>query len=441
MDKLEEALKLAQNQCKIEVVHFGENITPEDKILRSILKNDYEPKAILKNLFDNDEDLKKICFSYVVHPNGCFPIDQEQLIEALLFTSVVKGYEKTLQFLRKIIDERTIDIAYVAVIAGLELEKEFYFKHSKFLSFNELPDSPYKEIYSSLLDKEHGWGLESSLPSPSSALLSLTNYGKVIPTDTVEHSGMRVPVAPKNIDNQIPRSLAQEEHNEIILSLALTDGTPVHIGGWFYVEDGILLKSLSGVYNFSLHNLDKPRSESKITQTDIENIVLPFLELDKSIKDKLLIPLTRLNQAKRPRLQVDKAIDIGIALEALLLNDRSHKEQIAYTFRLRGAWFLGTDSQSRKILIQVFLAIYNYRSQAVHSGKLDNKVKISSNDTSYFINTNDFLDIGIDICKLVIEQIVINKCFPNWDELVLGFPSSIEVQIKVEKLLKKLTKG
>ena len=75
----------------------------------------------------------------------------------------------------------------------------------------------------------------------------------------------------------------------------------------------------------------------------------------------------------------DKAIDLGVAFEALLLNDRSHKDQIAFTFRLRAAWFLGSSKDNRRELINLFDKIYECRSKAVHTGRLNGTVKLIFN--------------------------------------------------------------
>ena len=272
------------------------------------------------------------------------------------------------------------------------------------------------------------------------AFMSSTSYGKIILTETKEISGRKFPIAPKEIQNKIPRCFAQEEHNEILLSLSLTDSVPIYMGGWFSIEEGIPMKNLNGVFRPSLNALDKNYEVSKISKYDIEKSVVPFLELKKDIKDRLAIPLTRLNRAIRPRSPVDKAIDIGIALESLFFSDSGKMDQISYTFRLRGAWLLGVNSEKRKILIQIFQRLYDCRSKAVHSGMLSDKIKIKGQKP---FDSVRFLDIGIKACKLAIEQIINNKFFPDWDEITLGVPftGNSEVQDKVERLLENLAKG
>ena len=80
--------------------------------------------------------------------------------------------------------------------------------------------------------------------------------------------------------------------------------------------------------------------------------------------------LDRLSQSKRRAQIEDKILDLGIALEMLLLDDNVHNEQLSLTFRLRGSWLLGHSAEERIAIFEQLKRIYDYRSQVAHSGVL-----------------------------------------------------------------------
>jgi len=100
-----------------------------------------------------------------------------------------------------------------------------------------------------------------------------------------------------------------------------------------------------------------------------------YIASDDAHRQRMRIPLERFNVALAASSPVDLAIDMGIALEALLLADLSASDQPTLAFRLRGAWLLGRTSEERERLSREFAALYECRSAAVHGGKLPDDVK------------------------------------------------------------------
>lgn len=142
------------------------------------------------------------------------------------------------------------------------------------------------------------------------------------------------------------------------------------------------------------------------------DILSKYLKLTDSQRSKLDVPLHRLSEAARHHSAVDKAIDLGVALESLLLSDQPEQIQLSLQFRLRGAWLLGKDLESRKSVYQHLRDIYNYRSSAAHSGKLTKKVKD-------FDRARESLIGGLQLCADAIKA-VIEEGEINWDDLLLG---------------------
>jgi hypothetical protein len=97
----------------------------------------------------------------------------------------------------------------------------------------------------------------------------------------------------------------------------------------------------------------------------------------------------------------------------LLLDSSSYKEQVSFSFRIRGSWFLGDSYEKRAELYKDLNDIYNYRSQVVHSGILckGNVNEISNVEKSF----TQYQLIAEDICR---KMILNGK--PTWDNLILG---------------------
>jgi hypothetical protein len=101
-----------------------------------------------------------------------------------------------------------------------------------------------------------------------------------------------------------------------------------------------------------------------------------FCALDDPRKDALRLPMQRLNSAMRRASAVDSAVDLGIALEALFLNDLDDdRGELTFRLRLRMARFLEQEKAKRHDLFQLAGDLYSIRSVAVHTGRIPEKVK------------------------------------------------------------------
>jgi hypothetical protein len=123
--------------------------------------------------------------------------------------------------------------------------------------------------------------------------------------------------------------------------------------------------------------------------------------------------LYRLSQAKRRTQIEDKILDLGIALEMLLLQDNRNREQLSLSFRLRGSWLIGQSAEDRHEKYLRLRDIYNYRSDVAHGGMLcrGEEAKIENMRRSFPV----YQRLAEDICQKIIKG---GK--PDWTRLVLG---------------------
>lgn len=146
-------------------------------------------------------------------------------------------------------------------------------------------------------------------------------------------------------------------------------------------------------------------------------LVTRFLKLTPEIRTQLHVPLQRLNAALRQASIVDRAIDLGVGLEALLLHDISGSDGLQYRFALRGATFLVPPGEERKTYFYKFRELYRLRSTAVHKGHIAKPMVKLPNLPA--IPCDELLRDGEYLCASLISAIIDQGHFPDWEDVIL----------------------
>jgi hypothetical protein len=127
-------------------------------------------------------------------------------------------------------------------------------------------------------------------------------------------------------------------------------------------------------------------------------------------QETLHIPLDRLYRAIRGRDLVDNAIDLGIALEALLLHETNFQGELRFRLSLRGAWLGGGDVREREEMQKILENVYDLRSRAVHTGKV--KGTEAEKQT---------IERGTALCKQLIRKMIeAGGGIDDWTARLLG---------------------
>ena len=156
---------------------------------------------------------------------------------------------------------------------------------------------------------------------------------------------------------------------------------------------------------------------TEVKEADIEKAKCLYerlVDLDSNDREKLQIPIDRWVASKTSKSWIDKIIDLGIAFEALYVPDSGG--DITYKFSIRAARYLGKDKEDRNKLLQKFKQIYNHRSNAVHSGKLDERVRFGEER----IPISEFIQRAQNLCRESIMKVLEDRKLPNWNSLILG---------------------
>jgi Apea-like HEPN len=164
-----------------------------------------------------------------------------------------------------------------------------------------------------------------------------------------------------------------------------------------------------------------PRAGSRLKpgeQTIFADLLAKFQGLSPKVQERFQRAIQRLAQAKGRLNLSDKALDLGIALEMLLLGSE-HKGQevpgqLRLHFRIRGSWLVGRTVPERHDLFQRLGKIYDLRSQVAHNGLSDELEKMPHNEREIMIDSH------MRVAEQIIQRLILNGIPKDWSTLVLG---------------------
>lgn len=168
-----------------------------------------------------------------------------------------------------------------------------------------------------------------------------------------------------------------------------------------------------GVFDHGLWQLSK--KAVVLNGRDIVRLFHLFGGLEPADRDVMRIALDRLSRALRGGDGVDHAIDLGIALEAMLLHGigKNDRGELRFRLSIRGATFLGGEKPERLKTLKLLKDAYDLRSMAVHSGVLKKERKGSPPKV--------ILEIGTSTCAQIALKLIERGSLPDWDaEFVIG---------------------
>lgn len=124
--------------------------------------------------------------------------------------------------------------------------------------------------------------------------------------------------------------------------------------------------------------------------------------------DSLARAIDRLGRSRLAVHPVDRALDLGMAAEIVLMHDQSRSNtEITHKIASRAAWLLGSDAGERAEIFAEMKQLYAARSSAVHAGVLPSNSRVD-------------LDIADALVSRAIRAILERGRFPDWMSLTLG---------------------
>lgn len=390
-----------------DLLNNGVRVENEEK---NIIVNPNLFNTLVEHLRSNELIVANFEDCMINKGNGSSSISLQSLGRWLITYSLQHNLEQALKSLNDYLESSyTPALAILAVSGIIPREKIQISDDIELIPFDSLPPSHMKEELHPKILQQGLYFISPSVNSynpPKAALVK------------------RIKLSPKSFkkdkDYTLPREDLSDLFDACLFLTLFSDSTPVPYTSWVELEEHVPCKQIldDGV-SFPSY-IDLSREDREIIPYHWEKLkplYKMFMSLSQKDKDHLKIPIQRLNQARRRLSYVDKAIDQGIAMEALFLNDKSDGEQISFILRLRASLWLGSGIEEREKLLHFFSAAYTCRSNAVHNGKLAHEIKVSHRGK---IPIKDLLKESDQLCIDAIKKIINNGGFPDWNKLILN---------------------
>ena len=150
----------------------------------------------------------------------------------------------------------------------------------------------------------------------------------------------------------------------------------------------------------------------------ISTLVEHFVSLPNISKFRFRRALHRFAQAKGRMDYADRSLDLGIALEMLLLN-RDHEgedapRQLSLTFRLRGAWLVGRTSEERLAIYKILGKIYDLRSKVAHNGMSNELDKMDHAKREQMFKEH------VSVAERIFQKLIIEGTPSDWSSIITG---------------------
>lgn len=201
--------------------------------------------------------------------------------------------------------------------------------------------------------------------------------------------------------------------NDTCLALTVVGpSAPVAVAYWFQFEDEDLDAAVNGHAISSPHlEIAPPMFLNKVFLDPLtaSSAVEGFFKLPRNVQARVRIALQRLNQAVRRVSVGDKAIELAIALESLLVDgvgENTHK------VCLRAALLIGGSLDERLYNRSIVGAIYKLRSELLHKGDVKSNVQVFGRKER--MPSSEVVKQGLLVTARVVQQILKRESIPDW---------------------------
>ncbi|WP_176115284.1 HEPN domain-containing protein [Burkholderia cepacia] len=351
--------------------------------------------------------------SMIVIGSSAFTIQSHVLGTALILRSLRDGYSKALDDLRLFFSSENTGYSEIILLGGISVDERIEIGDDIYICPpEEVPVEDFQKKHSESKDGRHNhFARKFDLSDP-----------KVVGAAIIREKCINAKfVNPSEFSNPSNfAALASSIHYVPLLLTLAGPSSPTVYRHFCELDNDEFLKGTAPDSFSSWGEETRVASHVHVARDNFagfSEVVTRFESLPDSERNHLTVSLHRLNESIRHRNPVDKALDLGIALESLLLSGKREKEQLSLQFRLRGAWLLGQDGAHRNALYKQFQELYELRSLAAHTGTISTK-KGSSVDI--------VLAQGQSICADAIKKIILRGGYPDWNSLLVGADYVVE---------------
>ncbi|MBI2266132.1 MAG: hypothetical protein HYU64_13320 [Armatimonadetes bacterium] len=141
------------------------------------------------------------------------------------------------------------------------------------------------------------------------------------------------------------------------------------------------------------------------------------MKLNTGLKSRARTAMQRLGQARLRRGPADTALEVAIALEALLVDSPGE-----HTFKigLRAALLVSNDLEQRRRSRAIIEAMYKIRSSLMHSGQSSDTCKVRGYGD---LKTTEIVSEAMGITASVIQRVIGFGTTLDWGAIELSSPA------------------
>lgn len=385
---LEAALVAAGNSVYTEWYHL-------DRLLHEAQREPSKADPCLGGFFDvlgNEEPLKIFDGLMQVVANGARRVDFKDLAAWMLRRASKVGSVQTVADLERYVKSTEIPHLAVLALSGIKVTTPCDFEGGMSLvPWDDLPESRGKGRINEMFSSSLSW------KSPSAALVR-------------EHQLPKLHIPAEEIDSHF-KAIDQSDMIDAVLCIGVIGPTaPEVLASWTQppIWAPILAGSI-GVAHYEGIGRKDPWPDSSCGEA--VEIFQAFRGLGHKQQTVLRLAMQRLNLAMRRTSLVDRAIDLGIALETLFLGDIGNERgELAFRLCIRAARYMGNDEEDRERIYLLVRDLYDLRSRAVHTGVVPTTTR---NKT-----TDEVLNQGFSLTARTIAALARDGA-PDWKNVIL----------------------
>jgi hypothetical protein len=387
-------------------------------------------------------------------PSGQASISLDAIANWLVAQARTRSPEDCLELLHRSLTENNSSLLEIVPIWGISPIRPIELDDGiKIVPIETLPPSRLKDLFTGTKRHRFSFDVASSSPRPGAAVVKETLHGPLYEPASSQSAVksrrqgelmLRVLMAPTQEEREgamreiaetmDPLKAARESSSiysvaeELIRVVALLCPRPLFaLGQWYQRPSELPIVGQLGGYSGPTN--DHPFYTSVDKQDypvdDIQALINAYRSLPAATRNRLKTPLARLNQGRRQLAHHTieaAAVDLGIAAEALLTQDRDHDAPISYLVRTRGTLLLGGSADERRDHYRQLRDLYNLRSTVAHQGEIVDRTSSphSASARERLKQAAEVLRHGESLCIRMMRRIIASGSFPIWDDLALG---------------------
>lgn len=315
--------------------------------------------------------------------------------------------DDAIRWLEKVLSTDAADGLSITALWGGPVERPIHLTADvRLVPIDDVPDSPHRRLLTDIRVRDSHLLTAFHFQRPSSALILDRRIDPFL-RGAAETSGL---------DNQFIET--REEIAEIVLALTIIGPRMViEAPHWFTFNDPDLEDARFGIYRGGRLQEVLPRNPENLGTlpldlTETPRVVQRYLALAGPTRRQVRIAIQRLRQSLFRHSMGDRAIELAIALEALMGDGQ--KTEMTHKIAVRSARLLGGSNEVRAMNFGIVKKAYDIRSKVVHGQQVDPSATETLLGRS--VPVESVLDKTSILCAGLIQRVVQLGSIPKWQE-------------------------